>query len=94
MEIEAWRLAVTAAAAIAATGALLLNAVQFRRIERSIRGGAYQQLANEAFEIKKILLQYEELEYLSVTSASNRQLIDGQSCIHEHLIFCVQSCGL
>ena len=73
MSIDAWRLTVTAAVAFAATAALALNALQFRRLERSLRGAAYQQLAGSAFDIKKILLEHEELEYLASSSSGNRQ---------------------
>jgi len=60
----------TALGTIFAAIALLLNIVQFRRLEHSIRGNTYQQLTGNAFELKKILLEYPDLDYLYTKKAS------------------------
>ena len=44
--------------------ALILSIAQFRSLENSIRGNTYQQLTGYAVELKKILLEYPELDYL------------------------------
>jgi hypothetical protein len=44
--------------------ALFMNLIQFRRLEYSIRGNTYQQLAQYALNVKEILLAHPDVEYL------------------------------
>ncbi len=63
---------------ILAAIALILNVFQFRRLEMSIRGNTYQQLTGYAVELKKMLLEHPELEYLytkNVDGKKRKQLI-------------------
>jgi hypothetical protein len=53
--------------------ALILNLLQFRRLEMSVRGNTYQQLALYAAEIKKLLLEYPELEYLYTKGSGEKR---------------------
>jgi len=50
--------------------ALILNVRQSRQLEQSIRGNTYQQLANYALELYKILLETPALSYLDLPSDS------------------------
>lgn len=54
----------TALGSLVAGIALILNIAQFKSLENSIRGNTYQQLTGIAIELKKILLEHPELEYL------------------------------
>jgi len=52
---------------LSALGAIFLaiafafNVIQFRRLEKSIRGSTYQQLTGFAIELKKLLLEIQTL---------------------------------
>lgn len=54
----------TALGSLVAGIALILNIAQFKSLENSIRGNTYQQLTGIAIELKRILLEHPELEYL------------------------------
>lgn len=62
----------TAIGLIVAAIALILNFFQFRRIEMSIKGNTYQQLAQFALELKRILIENPEISY--VYTQNNNEL--------------------
>lgn len=73
MSIELITSLTAAIGTILAGVALILNVIQLRKFEISIRGNTYQQLAMVAIEIKKLLLQYPDLEYLYTKTAGEKR---------------------
>ena len=58
---------------IIASIALILNFLQFRRLEKSIKGNTYQQLAQYALKIKEILLEHPDIQYLYTMAGDEKR---------------------
>jgi hypothetical protein len=69
MGIQAVLSLISSLGTIVAALALFMTYVQFRRLDRSIKGNTYQMLSDQAIDLLKLPLQYPQLGYLRLADA-------------------------
>lgn len=77
--------AISSFGTVVAGVALLLTYMQFRRLDKSIKGNTYQLLADQIIQILKLLLEYPHLMYLDLTNPKTSRS-DREQAIFDRLL--------